>query len=89
VADVGDLADLVENGSTGFVVAPDDIAGYARGCLRALSSEAAWTALSRQAASSSLARSGIDAIALRWDLHLRAVIAGERQGCLVKENIGA
>jgi glycosyltransferase involved in cell wall biosynthesis len=89
VADVGDLADLVENGSTGFVVAPHDIAGYARGCLRALSSEAAWTALSRQAASSSLARSGIDAIARRWDLHLRAVIAGGRQGGLVKENIGA
>lgn len=89
VADVGDLADLVENGSTGFVVAPDDIAGYARGCLRALSSEAAWTALSGQAASSSLARSGIDAIARRWDLHLRAVIAGERQGGLAKENIGA
>ena len=78
VADVGDLADLVENGSTGFVVAPDDIAGYARGCLRALSSEAAWTVLSRQAASSSLARSGIDAIARRWHLHLRAVIAGQR-----------
>lgn len=89
VADVGDLADLVENGASGFIVAPDDIAGYARGCVRALSSEAAWTALSRQAASSSLARSGIDAIARRWDLHLRAVITGARQGALVKENIGA
>jgi glycosyltransferase involved in cell wall biosynthesis len=89
VADVGDLADLVETGSTGFVVAPDDIAGYARGCVRALASEAAWTALSRRAARSSLARSGIDAIARRWNLHLRAVIAAAREGGLARENIGA
>jgi glycosyltransferase involved in cell wall biosynthesis len=74
VADVGDLADLVESGSTGFIVAPEDIAGYARGCVQALSSEQAWTALSRQATSASLARSGIDAISRRWSLHLRSVI---------------
>ena len=77
VADVGDLSDFVENGSTGFIVPPDDIAGYARACLQALSSEQAWTALSRKATRSSLARSGIDAIARRWSRHLRAVILGE------------
>jgi glycosyltransferase involved in cell wall biosynthesis len=74
VADVGDLADLVQTGATGFVCAPDDIAGYARACVQPLSSEAQWTALSRQATRSSLARSGIDAIARRWSAHLRAVI---------------
>jgi glycosyltransferase involved in cell wall biosynthesis len=79
VADVGDLADLVENGSTGFIVAPDDIAGYARACVQALSSEPRWTALSGQATRSALARSGIDAIARRWGLHLRAVIVITRQ----------
>jgi len=89
VADVGDLGDFVENGTTGFILAPDDIAGYARGCVQALSSEQAWTALSRQATSASLARSGIHAISRRWRLHLRAVIAGSRHDGLVKENIGA
>jgi glycosyltransferase involved in cell wall biosynthesis len=89
VADVGDLADLVQNGSTGFIVAPDDIAGYARGCVQALSSEPAWSALSRQATRASLARSGINAIARGWSVHLRAVIAASRPDGLVKENIGA
>jgi glycosyltransferase involved in cell wall biosynthesis len=89
VADVGDLADFVENGTTGFLLAPDDIAGYARGCVQALSSEQAWTGLSRQATSASLARSGLNAIARRWSVHLRAVIAASRQDGLAKENIGA
>jgi glycosyltransferase involved in cell wall biosynthesis len=89
VADVGDLADFVENGTTGFLVAPDDIAGYARGCVQALSSEQAWTGLSRQATSASLARAGINAIARRWSVHLRAVIAASRQDGLAKENLGA
>lgn len=89
VADVGDLADSVENGVTGFIVAPQDIAGYARGCLEALAGEDTWTALSQRAASASLARSGIDAIARRWRRHLQAVIAGAPPERLAKENIGA
>jgi glycosyltransferase involved in cell wall biosynthesis len=75
VADVGDLADLVQNGDSGFVVAQDDISGYARACVRLLSSEEAWRAFSKRAMRSSLARSGIEAIVRRWELHLRAVIA--------------
>jgi glycosyltransferase involved in cell wall biosynthesis len=75
VANVGDLADLVKNGDSGFVVAQDDISGYARACVRLLSSEEAWTAFSKRAMRSSLARSGIEAIVGRWELHLRPVIA--------------
>ena len=89
VARVGDLADVVDDGASGFIVAPEDIAGYARACVRLLSSEDTWSAFSNRATSASLARSGIDAVARRWSLHLRAVIAGSGQDRLVKENIGA
>jgi glycosyltransferase involved in cell wall biosynthesis len=75
VANVGDLADLAQNGVSGFVVAHEDIAGYARACVRLLSREEAWTGFSKRAVSASLAASGIEAIALRWEAHLRAVIA--------------
>ena len=75
VADVGDLADLVADGVNGFVVPPDDIAGYARACVRLLSNEADWRGFSRQALDGALAYSGIDAIARRWALHLATVIA--------------
>jgi glycosyltransferase involved in cell wall biosynthesis len=78
VANVGDLADLVDNGETGFVVAQDDIAGYARACVRLLSDDRIWTDLSKQAMNASLASSGINAIARRWDGHLRAVLASPR-----------
>jgi glycosyltransferase involved in cell wall biosynthesis len=75
VADVGDLADLAGDGRSGFVVAPDDIAGYAQPCVQLLCDPDAWRAYSRQAVSSALAASGIDAIARRWAVHLHAVIA--------------
>jgi glycosyltransferase involved in cell wall biosynthesis len=75
VANVGDLADLAEHGSSGFVVAPDDIAAYARACVRLLSSKETWSAFSKRSVGSSLAASGIEAIARRWQAHLHAVIA--------------
>jgi glycosyltransferase involved in cell wall biosynthesis len=75
VANVGDLADLVQNGESGFVVAPDDLPAYARACVHLLSDAQAWTAVSKRAMSASLAASGIDAIARRWEAHLRSVMA--------------
>lgn len=75
VADVGDLADLAGDGRSGFVVAPEDIAGYARPCIRLLSDAHDWRTFSRQAVSTALDASGIEAITRRWALHLRAVIA--------------
>ncbi len=80
VSNVGDLPDLVADGATGFIVAQDDIAGYARRCVQLLSDEPTWTAFSRGAMGSSLERSGIDAIAQRWHLHLRLVLDDARQG---------
>jgi glycosyltransferase involved in cell wall biosynthesis len=75
VANVGDLADLAGDGGSGFVVPPDDLAGYARACVRLLTDEAAWRAFSRRAVATALAHSGIEAITRRWAMHLGAVMA--------------
>lgn len=79
VANVGDLADLVQNDVNGFIVAQDDIAGYSREAARLLSSEDLWRRCSRRAVESALENSGIDAVANRWDRHLRGVIAKPRE----------
>jgi glycosyltransferase involved in cell wall biosynthesis len=79
VANVGDLADLIEDDVNGFLVAQDDIAGYSREAVRLLSSEDRWRRYSKRAVESALANSGSDAIAKRWDRHLRPVIARSRE----------
>jgi glycosyltransferase involved in cell wall biosynthesis len=78
VANVGDLVDFVQNDVTGFIVAQDDIAGYTQAALRLLSSEDLWRRCSTRSRTSAVARSGIDAIARRWNRHLRAVMAKRR-----------
>jgi glycosyltransferase involved in cell wall biosynthesis len=75
VANVGDLADLVEHEVNGFIVAQDDIAGYSAAALRLLSSQDQWRGCSRRAFGSALATSGVDAIARRWHSHLCTVMA--------------
>ncbi len=79
IANVGDLADLIENEVNGFIVAQDDIAAYSREAIRLLSSEDLWRRCSRRAVRSALASSGSDAIAKRWEQHLRGVIAKPRE----------
>jgi glycosyltransferase involved in cell wall biosynthesis len=78
VANVGDLADLVQDERTGFVVAPDDIAAYARGATRLLADEDLWRRCSRRAAAAALQNSGVDAVAEHWGRHLHGVIAKPR-----------
>jgi glycosyltransferase involved in cell wall biosynthesis len=79
VANVGDLAELIQNGVNGFIVAQDDIAAYSREAIRLLSSEDLWRRCSRRAVQSALASSGSDAIAKRWEQHLQGVIAKPRE----------
>jgi glycosyltransferase involved in cell wall biosynthesis len=74
VADVGDLADFVQDDVTGFIVAQDDIAAYSRAALWLLSSEDLWCRCSTRSRTSAVAKSGIDAIARRWSRHLQAVM---------------
>jgi len=75
VANVGDLADFVQDDVTGFIVAQDDIAGYSRAALRLLSSEDLWRRCSKRSRACAVANSGIHAVASRWKRHLGAVIA--------------
>lgn len=74
VADVGDLADFVENDVNGYLVAQDDIAAYARAARALLTDEALWRRLSRRALSGAIEASGTDAVAGRWRRHLRGVL---------------
>ena len=83
VANVGDLADLVRDEVTGFIVAPDDIAGYARGATRLLTDEDLWRRCSGRAVAAALESSGIDAVAQRWGRHLGGVIAKPREASAV------
>jgi glycosyltransferase involved in cell wall biosynthesis len=78
VADVGDLADFIAAGENGFLVAQDDLAGYERAALALLSSADQWRRFSTQALASSAEATGVDAIARRWNQHLRAVMAKPR-----------
>jgi glycosyltransferase involved in cell wall biosynthesis len=78
VANVGDLADVIEDGGNGYLVAQDDIDGYADRCLRLLADEPAWGRCSAKAVSAALAHSGVDVVASQWRRHLGAVIARSR-----------
>lgn len=75
VANVGDLRDRLESGRTGYLVAPDDIAGYARAAASLLADVGAWGDCSRHATRLAVETSGTDAIAARWRTHLASVLA--------------
>jgi glycosyltransferase involved in cell wall biosynthesis len=74
VADVGDLRDAIRQGASGFLVDQDDIAGYATAAIRLLRDEREWCACSRHATQSALMKSGTDAIAQQWQVHLRGLL---------------
>jgi glycosyltransferase involved in cell wall biosynthesis len=75
VANVGDLGDRLESGCNGYLVAPDDIAGYARAAARLLADAGTWGDCSRRATRLAVETSGTDAIAARWRAHLASVLA--------------
>jgi glycosyltransferase involved in cell wall biosynthesis len=78
VSDVGDLADIVEHGCNGYLVAQDDIAGYSHAALGLLTDAALWRRLSSEARACSLETAGVEAIAARWRQHLQSVLAAPR-----------
>lgn len=67
VADVGDLAELVENGVTGWRVPPNDITGYADRVRRLLTDEPLWRQLSAEAQRRARDNNGLEAVSARWD----------------------
>jgi glycosyltransferase involved in cell wall biosynthesis len=66
VSDVGDLADLVENGVNGWRVDPFDVAAYAERVTQILRDEEAWARLSERAVEASRALTSLDEVAARW-----------------------
>jgi glycosyltransferase involved in cell wall biosynthesis len=78
VANVGDLADFIDNGANGFIVAQDDIGAYAGAAVRLLRDADFWRRCSRSALERALEASGTDAIARRWQRHLALVVAKAR-----------
>jgi glycosyltransferase involved in cell wall biosynthesis len=76
VANVGDLADLVQSGVTGYLLEPDDRSGFVEAITRLLSDAAHWQRLSQAAAEAARARTGLEGVTALWARHLgRAVQA--------------
>jgi glycosyltransferase involved in cell wall biosynthesis len=66
VSDVGDLADLVENGVNGWRVEREDLEAYTERIIQLLREEETWRALSARAVEDSLALASLDEVAARW-----------------------
>jgi glycosyltransferase involved in cell wall biosynthesis len=74
VADVGDLSELVVNGSTGWLIQPGDLDGYAEKICALLEDAPAWTAMSQNARRLALDNSGLPAVARRWESSLGRIV---------------
>lgn len=70
VSDVGDLRDLVRDGVTGYLVAPDDRAGFVDRITHLLSEPERWARLSAAAAAAARAHAGLDHVSGLWARHL-------------------
>jgi glycosyltransferase involved in cell wall biosynthesis len=75
VANVGDLADAVDDGRTGILVNSDDPEDFATGCQRLLADGAECRRLSALAYEVAQRRYTVDAVAGTWTLALAAVAA--------------
>lgn len=75
VSNVGDLADAIQDGVNGFLVAQDDLAGYEAAGARLLANPDLWRRCSRRARACALATSGVEAVARRWQAHFQALLA--------------
>ncbi len=79
VSDVGELADVVDNGVNGWLVPRRDVAGFAERIEMLLSDEATWSRFSEQARRAGLAHE-TGAISAKWDAILADVATGENRG---------
>jgi glycosyltransferase involved in cell wall biosynthesis len=66
VANVGELGDLVEDGTSGFLVPPNDVEQYADRIVKLLEDGDAWSRMSSAAAESAASRCGIDVVSAQW-----------------------
>jgi glycosyltransferase involved in cell wall biosynthesis len=84
VANVGDLPDLVEDGTSGFLVMPNDVAAYAARITSLLADRDLWSRCSEEASRTALQQCGVDVVSEHWKQRLAETIgawlgvAGER-----------
>ena len=74
VADVGELADLVDHGVNGFLVNPARVDEYADRIVSLLSDPDGWLHCARPAREAACKYNSVDAVAARWSQCLREVI---------------
>lgn len=74
VSDVGDLRDLADDGTNGYVVQEDDIDGFARRITRLLTDESLWRQYSLAAVNAAVGYSSLKAVSERWRESLQEVI---------------
>ena len=65
-ADVGELADLVTSGVSGYLVPPDDLDAYAAHVVTLLRDDGLRDRMSRAARAAAMGHLGVDAVAARW-----------------------
>jgi glycosyltransferase involved in cell wall biosynthesis len=80
VADVGDLRDLISEGTTGFVVPQDAIERFSETVVRLMTDEPLWRRCSHAAVAMAEKRSSIQSIAERWRTELGRAIDGTDKG---------
>jgi L-malate glycosyltransferase len=76
VADVGDLADLVHNGQTGWLVPPGDVETHATRIRDLLEDADLWQRLSDRAGARAIENNSLDAVTAKWEQCLSAVAQG-------------
>jgi glycosyltransferase involved in cell wall biosynthesis len=81
---VGDVADVVQDGTNGFIVAQEDIEGYAAAASRLLSDPDLWRRCSHRARADAMIDRSVDAIAERWRMHLQTVLMTKPTGASVR-----
>jgi glycosyltransferase involved in cell wall biosynthesis len=66
VYDVGDLAELVKNGETGWLIPPGDFDAHAQKVIELLEDPVLWEKFSRNACALATANNGLPEVAARW-----------------------
>lgn len=79
VADVGDLADLVHDDTTGWLVPPGEFDTYAARIRPLLEDDELWRRLSEQARARALENNSTDAVTGKWERCLTSVSSASRQ----------
>jgi glycosyltransferase involved in cell wall biosynthesis len=75
VANVGDLADLVTDGVTGFLVTPDNVPEFARRTALLLRNQQLWARQSGAAAAAARRHTSVEVVTAKWTLSVSKLLA--------------